>query len=122
MWLFTRIASIVRAPAPDDDPACREHRTWMNDFKVEEIPANELVFEQARRIYEEFRRGYDIIDAKAADVVKSSGLMVTIFGAAIGALKLDANSFVFLALGSFLLSIVLGLRARTPLKHAGAHE
>jgi len=119
MCLICRMASIVRVPDPDRDPACKKHRAWMKEFKAREIPADELVLEHARRVYDEFNRSYDVNDAKAGEVLKASGLMVTIFVAAIGALKLDVGWFVFSALGFFLLSIVLALRARIPLVRSG---
>jgi len=80
--------SFLAPPNPDDDLICLQQEAWVESYQPKNGVHGAFVLEHARRVYEEFSSSLETLDAKALDLLRTSGALATILVATVAGFKI----------------------------------
>lgn len=106
-------------PHWSEGPIYRQQAAWIEEFKSETGAHGSLALEQARRNYDEATRCFESLDAKAAELLKTAGMLATIEGLAVANLGFHPGLCLKLSLGALLVAAAVCALCRRALLRPG---
>jgi len=107
--------SLFCPPPASEVPACQEQEAWVGSYRPPAEARGEFALDHARRVYDEFLPRSDVLDGKAADLLRAAGLLATLLIGFARYAEISVWSMVW-SLVCFLLTMIVATIARTPMR------
>lgn len=117
--LAKRIFDWFAPPYWAEGPIYREKAAWVDEFSSTDARHGRLALEQARINHAHVAESYERLDAKAAELLRTAGLIATILVAGVAHLGLGASLWVKLALCCLLGAMAVSAFSRRALLSPG---
>ena len=111
------VKSYWQPPNPKDDLICQAHAQWVEEYQPKKGVPGEFVLAHARKVYGEFYASLETLDAKASELVRTSGTLATILVATVAAFDIGPGWAIAPSLVFFLGALMIGALTRRPITH-----
>ncbi|NQT39308.1 MAG: hypothetical protein HQ581_17560 [Planctomycetes bacterium] len=116
------LSAVYRPPHPHEDPKCVRETQRVADYKAMGRLPGPLVLDHARRVYDEAKGTITTLDAKAGEILRTSGGLAVGLVAVTTAFGVRISWGVMAALACLLVAMILATISRHPVFRWGLSD